>query len=546
MATPGPCGDGWQTRAERFQTCIKKSTMPKRFSLSAKLGTATAIFWLGFVILAALSLHGLHKMSLDLRLVHDTHMQASQAASRLSELIMLNRTEVLLTYQHAPDSPVRSVHDHEVDVHLAKLKERREQINQSWQALQDVSGGEADRAALQPVAQALQAWLLKCEEASTALHAQQYDSTHLADFLKAGRTEGKALFDALHALQTHHLDAAQGLYKDGQATYQQLWGAVIALLALTLAPATWLAWRGMRRLVGGLRHARRVSSAIADGHLNPVEHDPRGDEVAELLGDMGRMRDNLATLIGQVREVSESVEVASSEVAAGNQDLSVRTERTASSLQQTASATVELNETVRQNADNARQANQMADAASQVVTDAGRVVGEVVTTMRDIHESSRKISDIIGVIDGIAFQTNILALNAAVEAARAGEQGRGFAVVANEVRSLASRSADAAREIKGLIGSSVERVETGSALVDRAGQTMQDVVQAIQRVTDTVAEIRHASEEQSSGVALLQQSLTEMDQSTQQNAALVEQSAAAAESLRQQARQLVTSVSRFK
>ncbi len=546
MATPGPCGGGWPTRSERFQTRIKQSTMPKQFSLSAKLGTATAIFWLGFVILAALSLHGLGSLSRDLRDVYDHHMRASIEAARLAELIQQNRTEVLLTFQHAPDSPVQDVHDHPTDMHLQQMRKRAEDIQASWQRLQQLDAQPADQAALSSVAVALSAWQAQCDAARKALDAGVFDKATLAAFLKAGRTEGKALFEALHALEQHHLDAGQALFEDSQVTHQRAWTAVVALLALALAPATWLAWRGMRRLVGGLGFARRVSGAIADGKLEAVPHDPRGDEVADLINDLQRMRNNLADLIGQVREVSESVEVASSEVAAGNQDLSVRTERTASSLQQTASATVELNETVRQNADNARQANQMADAASQVVTDAGRVVGEVVTTMRDIHESSRKISDIIGVIDGIAFQTNILALNAAVEAARAGEQGRGFAVVANEVRSLASRSADAAREIKGLIGSSVERVETGSALVDRAGQTMQDVVQAIQRVTDTVAEIRHASEEQSSGVAMLQQSLTEMDQSTQQNAALVEQSAAAAESLRQQARQLVTSVSRFK
>ena len=520
--------------------------MSRTLSLAARLGTSTVIFWLGFVALAALSLHGLGSMSRDLREVHDNHMRASIEAAKLAELIQQNRTDVLLTFQHAPDSPVRDVHDHPTDVHLQQLRTRSEEIRSTWQDLSKLAAAEADQAALRPVDEALKAWQAQCDAARTALEAGQYDKPILAAFLKAGRTEGKALFEAIHALEQHHLDASQALFEDSQSTYQRAWTAVMALLAVALAPATWLAWRGMRRLVGGLRFARRVSGAIADGNLASVPTDPRGDEVADLINDLQRMRNNLAGLIGQVREVSESVEVASSEVAAGNQDLSVRTERTASSLQETASATVELNETVRQNADNARQANQMADAASQVVTDAGRVVGDVVTTMREIHESSRKIADIIGVIDGIAFQTNILALNAAVEAARAGEQGRGFAVVANEVRSLASRSADAAREIKGLIGSSVERVETGSALVDRAGQTMQDVVQAIQRVTDTVAEIRHASEEQSSGVALLQQSLTEMDQSTQQNAALVEQSAAAAESLRQQAQQLVTSVSRFK
>jgi len=520
--------------------------MFKPLSLSVRLGTATAIFWLGFVVLAALAMHGLRSMSGDLRLVHGTHMQASQTAASLRQLIQDNRTEVLLTYQHAPDSPVAEVHDHPTDLHLKRLQERRAKIDETWAALQSLSTNPADRDAADGVGKTLAAWLTKSDATAAALARDDFSNHQLAIFLLIGRTEGRDLFDALQALEEHHLQAAEQLYENANNTYQAMWAATVALLVLALGPATWLAWRGMRRLVGGLRYARRVSTAIADGHLDPVPHDPRGDEVADLLGDMGRMRDNLAELIGQVREVSEGVEVASSEVAAGNQDLSVRTERTAGSLQQTASTAVQINETVRQNADNARQANQLADAASQVVTDAGQVVGQVVSTMREIQDSSRKIADIISVIDGIAFQTNILALNAAVEAARAGDQGRGFAVVANEVRSLASRSANAAREIKALIGSSVERVETGSALVDKAGQSMQEVVQAIQRVTDTVAEIRHASEEQSTGVSLLQSSLTEMDQSTQQNAALVEQSAAAAESLRQQARQLVEAVSRFR
>jgi methyl-accepting chemotaxis protein len=515
-------------------------------SLTFRLVSATSIFWLGFVILAALSLHGLHSMSRDLQQVHDIHMQASQTAAHLRQLIQDNRTEVLLTYQHAPDSPVAEVHDHPTDMHLKRLTERRQEIDTVWKRLEALTAQQADQASTQAVGAALQAWLARSDATASRLAQNDFSHGQLASFLLIGRNEGKVLFEALQALEAHHLEAASQLDQDAHETYQRAWAAVVALLVLALGPATWLAWRGLRRLVGGLRYAQSVSSAIADGRMDPVPHDPRGDEVAALLGDMARMRDNLATLIGRVREVSESVEVASSEVAAGNQDLSVRTERTAGSLQQTASTAVQLNETVRQNADNARQANQLADAASHIVTDAGQVVSEVVSTMRDIHDSSRKIADIISVIDGIAFQTNILALNAAVEAARAGEQGRGFAVVANEVRSLASRSANAAREIKTLITSSVDKVESGSALVDKAGQTMQEVVQAIQRVTDTVAEIRHASEEQSSGVSLLQNSLTEMDQSTQQNAALVEQSAAAAESLKQQAQQLVSAVSRFR
>jgi len=303
-------------------------------SLTFRLVSATSIFWLGFVILAALSLHGLHSMSRDLQQVHDIHMQASQTAAHLRQLIQDNRTEVLLTYQHAPDSPVAEVHDHPTDMHLKRLTERRQEIDTVWKRLEALTAQQADQASTQAVGAALQAWLARSDATASRLAQNDFSHGQLASFLLIGRNEGKVLFEALQALEAHHLEAASQLDQDAHDTYQRAWAAVVALLVLALGPATWLAWRGLRRLVGGLRYAQSVSSAIADGRMDPVPHDPRGDEVAALLGDMARMRDNLATLIGRVREVSESVEVASSEVAAGNQDLSVRTERTAGSLQQ--------------------------------------------------------------------------------------------------------------------------------------------------------------------------------------------------------------------
>jgi methyl-accepting chemotaxis protein-1 (serine sensor receptor) len=270
------------------------------------------------------------------------------------------------------------------------------------------------------------------------------------------------------------------------------------------------------------------------------------DEIAQLLNALHGMQTSLSRVVSHVRQNADSVALASAEIAQGNSDLSARTEQQASALQETSASMEELGSTVQANADNARQANQLAVNASTVAQQGGDVVAEVVSTMKGINDSSKKIADIISVIDGIAFQTNILALNAAVEAARAGEQGRGFAVVASEVRSLAGRSADAAKEIKQLIGTSVERVEQGSTLVDRAGLTMSEVVSAIRRVTDIVGEISAASSEQSAGMAQVGEAVTQMDQATQQNAALVEQSAAAAQSLKQQAQQLVQAVAVFK
>ena len=304
-----------------------------------------------------------------------------------------------------------------------------------------------------------------------------------------------------------------------------------------------LATRSITRPLG---NAVAVAQKVAAGELTSQVHVDGKDEVTELLQALKDMNESLARTVGDVRTGSETITIASQEIASGNADLSARTETQASSLEETASSMEELTSTVKQNADNARQANQLAVSASSVAVKGGSVVAQVVDTMGSIKESSRKIVDIIGVIDGIAFQTNILALNAAVEAARAGEQGRGFAVVAAEVRNLAQRSAGAAKEIKELIGDSVDKVDTGSRLVDEAGQTMDLVVTSIRQVADIMGEITAATAEQSHGIEEINQAITQMDEMTQQNAALVEQAAAAAESMQEQSLRLAEAVSIFK
>jgi methyl-accepting chemotaxis protein len=318
---------------------------------------------------------------------------------------------------------------------------------------------------------------------------------------------------------------------------------LLAAAALLLALQAWHVAGVLQRRVG---QARKVAEQVRDGDLATYTQDTARDEISPLLKALAEMQQGLARVVGNVRSNAENVATASAQIAQGNQDLSGRTEQQASALQQTAATMEQLGTTVRHNADNARQANQLAQQASAVAAQGGAVVGQVVSTMQEINGSSRKIAEIITVIDGIAFQTNILALNAAVEAARAGEQGRGFAVVAGEVRTLAQRSAEAAKEIKALIGRSVEQVEQGSSLVDQAGRTMDEIVGSIQRVSDIVAEISSASSEQSSGVQQVGMAVTQMDQATQQNAALVEESAAAAESLRGQADHLVKAVAVFR
>ena len=338
-----------------------------------------------------------------------------------------------------------------------------------------------------------------------------------------------------------YYEMAKSEYRTGRVA---IISAVAVALLLAVVMGVWVTRRITRDLGAEPAELKKVADHIRDGELfHAIDNQGQSDSV---MASFARMRDMLRGISATVRQGADNVATASAQIAAGNNDLSSRTEAQASALEETAASMEELGSTVRQNADNARQANQLALQASGVAVDGGEVVSQVVDTMRGINESSRKIADIISVIDGIAFQTNILALNAAVEAARAGEQGRGFAVVASEVRSLAQRSAGAAKEIKALINASVERVEHGTALVDKAGATMQEVVASIRRVTDIMGEISAASSEQSAGVGQITEAMTQMDRATQQNAALVEESAAAAESLRAQALQLVEAVAVFK
>ncbi|CAD5372510.1 Methyl-accepting chemotaxis protein I (serine chemoreceptor protein) [Rubrivivax sp. A210] len=407
------------------------------------------------------------------------------------------------------------------------------------------SGGgdaEIDRLAAQAAPQ-LQQYLQRSDK---AIDLSGVDPNIGVGAMRAAEETYAALGKGLEALvsriETRHAERDQA----AQASTLRLAVALAALMLGSTGAVLLLAWRLRQRILADLQGAITLSEAVARGDLTQ-RMDSRGDdEIADLVRALATMVARLRDSLQTVRTASDQIGTASSEIASGNQDLSQRTEQAASSLQETASSMEQLTGTVRHTAESAQSARQLADSASAVAGKGGSAVAQVVATMEQINASSRQIGEIIGTIDGIAFQTNILALNAAVEAARAGEQGRGFAVVASEVRSLAQRSAGAAREIKGLIQASVERVEAGSRLVNDAGGTMTEIVASVQRLCDVITEISAATGEQSQGIGQINQAVNHLDHSTQQNAALVEESAATAESLRQQAANLATVVAAFR
>ena len=520
--------------------------MLNNIRITSRFALVIAIYWVSFLLVSGVSLWGLMTTRDSIKEVHEQAMRRGLLAEELIADTVQNRLQVLLAFQHAPDSPLAAVHDHPLNMHLDAITATRAKVNEAIKALEAGLNDAQERQLFEAAQSARTAWRDKLDEATRAIAAGDFSPQVMAKFLAAGRNEGEAVVQTMRALRDYQVARAQKAAQLAQDRY------TLALIVFALATvfggsaASYLSLSTLGRLRAGLRQAGDVAGAIARNDLTHAVHDDSKDEIGVLLRHMETMRRNLGSVIGQVRSGSDAVASAASQVAAGTQDLSSRTEAQASSLEQTAAATEELASTVQHNADNAQQASQLAASATDAARRGGQVVAQVVGTMEAISGSSRKIADIIGVIDGIAFQTNILALNAAVEAARAGEQGRGFAVVASEVRNLAGRSAEAAKEVRALISESVEKVGAGNEQVSLAGQTMQEIVAGIQRVADIVGEIAAASREQSGGIAQINQAVTHLDSVTQQNAALVEQTSAASNALQEQARQLAALAAAFK
>ncbi len=502
-------------------------------------------YWISFIAVVIVSFMGLTSARDSLRLVHDQSMQRALMAEESLSATVQNRLQVLLAFQHSPENPLSSIHKHPTSQHLDAIANTRIQATATNKAMEDGIVDPQERQLYEATKPVRAAWRAKLDETTTSLAAGNYNPEVLERFLEASRTEGEAVIASMKTFRDYQVHRGQVAYQEAQIHYERgLWVFGLTTL-LGGVPATVLALTLLARMRSGFSMSIDTANQIAGNDLSrPVPHAGH-DEIGTLLAQMELMRSNLHHIISQVRSGANAIAGAASEVATGTHDLSDRTESQASSLEQTASATEQLSGTVQHNADNANQANQLASAATGVARRGGAVVAQVVGTMEAINGSSRKIADIIGVIDGIAFQTNILALNAAVEAARAGEQGRGFAVVAAEVRSLAGRSADAAKEVRVLITDSVDKVGVGSAQVAQAGNTMQEIVSGIQRVADIVGEIASASIQQSSGLAQINQAVAQLDGVTQQNAALVEQTSAASSALQEQARQLAVLAASF-
>jgi methyl-accepting chemotaxis protein/methyl-accepting chemotaxis protein-1 (serine sensor receptor) len=506
---------------------------------------------LGFllVLMALIGAVGLKSAQHSVGLVQDVTL-ADQKNTSLQTAIRLdmenNRSQVLQALQHNPEFAWSQMHDHPLTVHHSQIEAISGRAAKRWnEYLANIGSPEEKHLAQDWYAKSDGLGLQSVKAAEAAITGGQWDEaeTILIKKINPSYRAGDAALKALTELSEartalHAADVANSIEHTRYATF------AVLLVGIVLGVA--VGWLLVRAISGPLDDAMTIATKVAEGDLTGQIEVHGKNEIGELLGALGKMKSNLAGIVAEVRSSTNTMSGASREIAAGNMDLSERTADQADSLEKTASSMEQLTSTVKQNSDNAQQANQLALSASEVATKGGVVVAQVVTTMGSINESSKKIVDIIGVIDGIAFQTNILALNAAVEAARAGEHGRGFAVVASEVRNLAQRSAGAAKEIKQLIGDSVSKVDSGAKLVDQAGATMQEIVTSIQRVTDIMGEITQASREQTSGLEQINQAIGQMDTITQQNVALVEEAAGAAGSLQDQAQALATVVSVFK
>jgi methyl-accepting chemotaxis protein len=511
------------------------------FFNNLKLGVRLSVGYAGLILLTlVVGLFSINRLGVVNEATAQLATQVLPATRDLgtvrAELNAVRRAEAMLSVATSQEI---------IDREVKSLTTAKGAAGEAWKSFQTATTTDDGRALVAAIGPRLDAYraalahtleLAKKGDIASASVAYQGDS----------RTAFSALMEAVDKCVDYQTKQADAAYKASQDTYQLTRNLIAFVMGAVVLVGIWLGRRVTLAITTPIAEALRLARTVSSGDLTAKVNIERRDEIGQLLTAMAEMNGSLSQIVGDVRKATDSIATGSGEIAAGNADLSQRTEQQASNLQQTAASMEQLTVTVKNNADSAQQARQLSEVAQDAALKGGRVVGNVVATMGQISESSKKISDIISVIDGIAFQTNILALNAAVEAARAGESGRGFAVVAAEVRSLSQRTASAAKEIKSLIGTSVERVEQGSAQVDEAGCAIEEIVTQVKRVHDLVGEISAASLEQTAGLGQINDAVLQLDKVTQQNAALVEESAAAAESLRHQAEGMAQTVAKFR
>ena len=505
-------------------------------SIGQRIGVGFAAIVAMAVVVGGIGVVRLSAIADELVLIENDRLPAARHASVIAD--NLNQAAQVLRNALIFDEPAQ------VAAMLKLAQDKIDRMNESIDKLTATTISDEGKRRLAAVVAGRDAFVPAKNRFVELLAAgRKAEATSL--LIRQMRPDQLAYKQAIDQLHDYQIELIAVAAQDGEASFVRARTLMLGMLGLMVGLAAWVSWRSARSISEPLAQAVGIAERVAAGDLTSQVRTTSTNEIGVLFSALKKMNDSLVDVVGNVRVSADSIATGSSQIATGNADLSQRTEQQAGNLQRTAAAMEELTATVQQNSEIARQASQMAVSAGEAAARGGAVVGQVVGTMQDISASSKKIADIIGVIDGIAFQTNILALNAAVEAARAGEQGRGFAVVAGEVRNLAQRSAIAAKEIKSLIDASVDKVETGARLADDAGQSMDDIVGQVKSVGSLIAAISEASVEQSQGIGQIGDAVQQLDQVTQQNAALVEQSAAAADSLRGQANQLVSTVAMF-
>ncbi len=515
-------------------------------ALTRRVWAVMLVNILALLLLMAIAGWGLLQARTSLANLHEQRMAVSEHVRALIQSTYDTRQGILLGFQHDPDSALYEVHDHPVSLHIDAIKQSQQAWDNHWQSLQTHQADKNESTLIEQASAQQDRWSQEVDHAVKRMGASDFSPAVMEQFLAAGRDDADELLKTLVDLQSYQTVKADEAVSAAEQRFQSVLLVFGLFVLLIMLPGLALMVATLRRLSGGFRRAVALAQAIAQGDLSRTDRDDARDEIGTLITQMQTMRADLSSLIQRIVDGADMIADAATDVATGTQNLSERTVQQAAALEQTSAGSEELNATVHQNADNAGQVNTMAHETSDLAEQGGQVTNRAVQTMEDILNASEKIGEIVNLIDGIAFQTNILALNAAVEAARAGEAGKGFAVVAGEVQALAQRSASAALEIKQVVTETVERIREGSDEISHAGTSMTEVVDSFRRMTTLIGEIASASKEQALGLQQINEAVNHMDGATQRNAALVDDTLRTSGVLQQQAAEFRGLVSTFR